>query len=158
MCSIFKIKTMSIKFNSIYGFIIGLALIVYFLFMRMFNLETFVELRFLNLAIVLGGMYWMYYNLFKKQPGVHTYFEGIASGVQAVLIATLTLVVFLQAFMYFNPDFIQSINDRGLWGQDMTVITMGFVIGFEGFFSGFLLSYLMMQFFKPYTKSAMYHS
>lgn len=149
---------MSLRFNSIYGFIIGTELIAYFLFMRIFNLETFVELRFLNLIIVLGGMYWMYHNMYKKQPGRYSYFQGIASGVQAVLIATLMLVVFLQVFMYFTPDFIHGVNERGLWGQDMNVVTMGFVIGFEGFFSGFLLSYLMMQLFKPYTKSAVYHS
>ncbi len=149
---------MTFKFNKLYGFVIGLALITYFLFMHFLNLESMVELRFLNLFIVLGGMYWMYHNMFVKDPGKYSYFQGIASGVQTVLLATLTLVVFLQGFMYFNPEFIASINERGLWGQDMSVLTMGFVIIFEGFFSGFLLSYLMMQFFKPYTRSAVHHS
>ena len=72
-----------------YGLKIAGALIAYFLFMQVVGLSHHVELRLLNVIIIVGGLY---YSLkkFKTTHADHmNYFRGLVTGVATGAIASV---------------------------------------------------------------------
>lgn len=136
------------------------ALIVYFLLMKLAGLETNFYLRSLNLFIMIAGLFFLYRNTFVRgsDEGVG-YLEGLLMGVQLTLISVVIFIVFLGVYIRFlDPEFMQVLESTGLWATSGVSITQA-VIGIlvEGLASGFMISFILMQYFKdiiPNRKSA----
>lgn len=134
-----------------YGIFTAIGLIVYFLVMKMFGLETVYWLRVFNVFIMIGGIFWMLNNQIRRgKPGVG-YFGGLGLGVRLTLTAVILFVIFLAIYgKIINPNFVNSLESSQLWGADVTTdqVVVGILI--EGVVSGVVITFILMQFFKGY--------
>ncbi|NEN25578.1 DUF4199 domain-containing protein [Cryomorpha ignava] len=134
-----------------YALLTGAALIAYFLLMKLFGLETNFYLRIFNLVIMIAGLFFLYRNTFLR--GSHDrvgYLQGLLMGGQLTLIAVGMFIVFLGIYIKFlDPEFMKILGNTGLWATSNISITQA-VLGIliEGLASGFILSFVLMQYFK----------
>lgn len=137
------------KFTFKYGFLIGLALILYFLLIRVLGLVEVYWLRLLN-GIILG--YGIYYAIRKSKEKLNNhinYFEGIGVGIKSGLVATGLFVSFLAIYMYhIDPSFSERLLAKLGWSINNPEKILLMTIFVEGVASTVILSLTFMQLFK----------
>ncbi len=134
-----------------YALFTGAALIAYFLIMKLFGLETNFYLRIFNFVIMTGGIYFLYRNTFHRGENEHVgYLQGLMLGAKLTTIAVVLFMVFLGIYIKFiDPGFMTVLDDTGIWSVDNVSLTqtmLGILI--EGLASGYIISFVLMQFFK----------
>lgn len=128
-----------------YGLRIAAGLIGYFLVMKMFGLSHHVELRFINLAILTAGVF-AALKKFKRTHGDSlNYFRGLITGVATSGIGALLFGVFLFIYMKVDADMMQSIIKNEPMGRYLNAYMASFIVVLEGFFSGFLVTFLLLN-------------
>jgi hypothetical protein len=128
-----------------YGLKIAAGLIFYFVVMRVLNLSHIVELRFMNLIILTAGVY-AALKQFKKSHEDHlNYFRGLITGVTTAGIGSLLFGLFLFAYMQIDVDLMQSIKDNEPMGRYLNPYIASFIVLLEGFFSGFLVTFVLLN-------------
>lgn len=139
-----------------YALFTGGALIAYFLLMKLAGLETNFYLRSLNLIIMIAAIFFLYRNTFVRggEEGVG-YLQGLLMGVQLTVISVVIFIVFLGIYIKFlDPGFMQILESTGLWatsGISVTQAVIGILV--EGLASGFMVSFILMQYFKAFIPS-----
>ena|SRR5690554_665813 len=134
-----------------YALLTGGALIAYFLLMKLFGLETNFYLRIFNFVIMIAGIFLLYRNTFIR--GSHErvgYLAGLLMGLQLTVIAVGMFIAFLGIYIRFiDPGFMEIIESTGLWATSEISIAQA-VLGIliEGLASGFIVSFMLMQYFK----------
>ncbi len=83
------------RIPEIYGTLIFLGLIVYFFIMYAIGLIHVIELRVVNLLIMLGGVYGAMKQFRRTHDGHMNYFRALAVGTVSAIIGTSTFSVFL---------------------------------------------------------------
>ncbi|MGH1386473.1 DUF4199 family protein [Kordia sp.] len=133
-----------------YGGLLALALISYFLIVRMFGLHENPWLRLFNGVIVAFGIYKIIKNV-KKESGVNfNYFEGFKAGIFSGFIATIVFAFFMAIYIFhIDVAFGEKIMEMSLGSVATEPGLLLFVILIEGFASTVVLSLLFMQKFKP---------
>lgn len=134
-----------------YALYTGGALIAYFLLMKLVGLETNFYLRIFNFVIMVAGLFFLYRNTFLRGTNERVgYLQGLLMGVQLTAISVVMFIVFLGIYIKFlDPGFMGVLKDTGLWatsGISITQAVLGILI--EGLASGFILSFVLMQYFK----------
>ena len=129
-----------------YGLRIAGGLIAFFLFMKFSGLVEHVELRALNLVILVVGIY---YSL-KKFKSTHkdhlNYFRGLVTGVATASIGALGFTVFLFVYLKFlDTDMMQFIKDNDPMGRYLNPYISSFIILLEGVFSGLLVTFVLLN-------------
>jgi hypothetical protein len=129
-----------------YGLRIAGGLIVFFLFMKFSGLVEHVELRALNLVILVAGIYYA----LKKFKSTHqdhlNYFRGLVTGVATASIGALGFTVFLFVYLKFlDTDMMQFIMDNDPMGRYLNPYISSFIILLEGVFSGFLVTFVLLN-------------
>jgi hypothetical protein len=128
-----------------YGLRIAVGLIVFFLIMKVIGWHHHVELRFLNLFILVTGVY---YGL-KKFKQTHgnglNYFRGLIMGVAIAGLGSLIFGIFLFVYMQLDSDLMQSIKDNEPMGRYLNPYIAAFMVLLEGFFSGFLVTFVLLN-------------
>src|ERR1044071_9556382 len=82
-----------------YGVRIGIGLIVYFVIMHVVGLSHHVELRLLNLLILVAGVY-LALKKFRDTHGSHlNYFRALVTGVATAAVGSLIFGFFLFIYM-----------------------------------------------------------
>jgi hypothetical protein len=138
----------------IYGLFIGLALIVYFLAMKLLGLEHNFYLRIFNFVILIGGVYLLLRREFFQTDKSISYFEGLGLGLRATITAVLVFLVFLAIYVkVFDPGFIEVLEESQIWGTNITLNQAAIGIFIEGMASAIAISFAWMQYFKKYTSS-----
>ncbi len=133
----------------LYGFITGLGLIAYFLLMSVLGLERNFYLRLLNFFIIVGGIYFLFSTLIDTKGRTIGYIEGLGAGLTLSLVSIITFIIFLVIYItYFNPAFMSVLEESRIWGTDLKLSEAAFGIGLEGVVSGFIVSFIWMQYFK----------
>jgi len=134
--------------NSIkYGLYTSLALIVYFLSMKLFGLEKNFYLRFLNFLFIILGIYALIKQELKKPDA--TYFSTLIQGISMTVVTVLTFLVFLAIYIKaFDPSFIEVMEDSQIWGNQLSVIQASVAIFIEGMASGLVITFAWLQYFK----------
>ncbi|NVK29198.1 MAG: hypothetical protein HWE14_14185 [Flavobacteriia bacterium] len=128
------------------------GLIGFFILMKLAGFEQHHELRIFNFIIVLLGIFALHKKMFLKD-GNHGYFSGFFSGIRMSALAIIFFVVFLSLYAsVFDPQFIEVVEDSGIWGGKLSLFQTGIAILFEGLASCVLLSYISMQYFKAYVE------
>ncbi len=131
-----------------YGFYTFAGLVGYFLIMYMVGLAHIIELRNLNLFIMIPGL-WFALNYFKENSNSHlNYFEGISVGTLTAVIAAIPFSIFMFFFMIYNVDFMMRIKETVPFSQYVNPYIIAFIITFEGFISGVMMSFVLMQYLK----------
>lgn len=127
------------------------ALIVYFLLMKIFGLEKNFYLRILNFFIIGGGIFLLYRNSFVKESNERLgYVQSLMSGALLTIISVVIFTIFLGLYIFFfDPHFRETLNSTSLWATaDMPLSLIVFGILVEGVSSGFIISFILMQYFK----------
>lgn len=132
-----------------YGALTALGLIVYFVLMKLLGLETNFLLRIFNFVFIVAGIYAMYRAMYNAPNDGPSYFAGLGSGIVLTVTAVIVFLVFLGAYVtYFDPDFMQILEDSQIWGADLELVEITFAIFVEGLASGLIISFGLMQYFK----------
>jgi hypothetical protein len=106
-----------------------------------------IELRLLNIAIMLAGVYFALKQFKRTHQGRLDYYKSMLTGVAAAAIGTSTFSLFLFIYMFIDGNLMQSIIDNEPLGKYMNPYIACFIVFLEGLFSGFMVTYLLTNFF-----------
>jgi hypothetical protein len=129
-----------------YGIKIGVGLIVYFTVMHLTGLSHHVELRLLNLLILVTGVY-LALKKFKESHSDHlNYFRALITGVATAAIGSLIFSAFLFAYMKIDTSLMESIVQNEPMGRYLNPYIAAFIVALEGLFSGLLVTFILINF------------
>jgi len=130
-----------------YGLFTALALIVYFLSMKLFGLEKNFYLRFLNFLIIIIGTYALIKQELKKPDA--TYFSTLINGISMTVVTVLGFLIFLAIYIKgFDPSFIEVMEASQIWGNQLSVAQASVAVFIEGMASGVVITFAWLQYFK----------
>lgn len=127
-----------------YGLRIAIGLIAYFLFMQMIGYAHVVELRLLNLLILVAGV-WSALKRFGATHAEMHYFRGLAIGVGTAGIGSLIFAGFLFLYMTFNEALMQAIVQNEPMGHFLNPYIVSCIVAIEGMFSGLFVTFLVIN-------------
>jgi hypothetical protein len=128
-----------------YGLRIAGCLILFFLIMKVVGLGHHAELRLLNLVILTVGIAFA----LKKFKQTHSerlnYFRGLITGVATGGVASLIFGVFLFIYMKLDTSMMQAIIENEPMGRYLNAYMAAFIVVLEGFFSGLLVTFVILN-------------
>ncbi len=128
-----------------YGLRIATTLILFFLIMKVLGFVHHAELRLFNLVILTIGIY-LGLKKFKQTHSDHlNYFRGLIMGVAIGGIASLIFGVFLFIYMKLDTELMQSIIEKEPMGRYLNAYMAAFIVVLEGFFSGLLVTFVLLN-------------
>ena len=134
------------RIPEIYGAIIALGLIVYFFIMYATGLIHVVELRLLNLFIMLAGVYYAMKQFKRTHEGRLDYFRALVTGVATAAVGAATFSLFIFIYLSLDNNLMNSIAVNEPMGIYLNPYIASFAVLLEGVFSGFIVSYLLTNF------------
>ena len=129
-----------------YGLLIFAFIAIYFLLMKLFNMENIKELRLLNIIIVIFFTVRMAREIKMSQEGL-PYLKGLFSLLFANLLAVVFSVIGLALYITMFPDFVNSFQNW-LFGGEPSITTLLIAIIFEGSAAAIIVSFAVMQYYK----------
>lgn len=136
------------RIPQIYGTFIALGLIIYLMLMYAVGLVHVIELRLLNIFIMMAGIYLALKQYRRTHQGHLNYFRALVTGTVTATIGTSTFAVFLFAFLKLEKNLMQSIQQNEPLGIYLNPYIASYIIMLEGVFSGFGITYLLINFFQ----------
>ena len=135
-----------------YGLFTALSLIAYFLLMKVFGLTHIIELRFLNGLIMATGVTLAVRALKNIRHGNLGYFEGLGVGALTSIIGTTIFAAFMVVYIKtFDDTLLKVLSGNDYVGERMAItpgVVVFIVLMLEGVISGFMVSFIAMQWFK----------
>ncbi len=129
-----------------YGVLIAAALIAYFLVMKVAGLSHHVELRLLNLFILVGGVYFAL-KKFKSTHNEHlNYFRARITGVSTCAIASIIFAAFLFLYLQIDTGLMESVVKNEPMGRYLNPYIVAFIVALEGVFSGLLVTFILINY------------
>lgn len=141
-------KARTSQVSQIYGTLIFLGLTVYFLLMYAIGAVHIIGLRFLNVVIMLAGIYYAILQYRRTHDGEISYFRTLTLGTATAFIGSTTFGIFLFFFLKFEGNLMESIKQNEEIGQYLNPYIATCVVMMEGVISGFGLSYLLGNYMK----------
>lgn len=125
------------------------VLVGYFLLMELLGLSQVFELRFLNFLIVGYGLFKCQEKIVKSGSGLLT---GFTSGLitTALMIAQFSVLI-LVYLVFVDNAFIETLQSSSSLIQGLTTTEILMLVGFEGFGSGVIVSFINMVYLRQYT-------
>jgi hypothetical protein len=130
----------------IYGSFIAAGLILYFLISYFAGFVHVVELRLFNFAILGTGIYYALRQFQHTHGGQVNYFRGLVVGVSSAAVGTSIFVLFLFFLFKIDSALYQSVVKEGPMGEYMNAYMASFAVWIEGIFSGFMATFILMNF------------
>lgn len=128
-----------------YGIRIAAGLIVYFVVMHLAGLSHHVELRLLNLLILVAGVY-VALKKFREAHNAHLhYFRALAIGVGTATIGSCLFALFLFLYMLFDQSFMEWLIANEPMGRFLNPFMAAFIVALEGVFSGLLVTFVLLN-------------
>jgi hypothetical protein len=128
-----------------YGLRIAAVLILFFLIMKLINLGHHAELRLFNLVILTVGVYLALKKFKQTHSAQLNYFRGLITGVATAGIGSAIFGVFLFIYMKLDSGLMQSIIDNEPMGRYLNPYIAAFIVVLEGFFSGLLVTFVILN-------------
>lgn len=129
-----------------YGVRIAFGLIAYFLVMYLVGLAHQVELRLLNLFILIAGVYFALKKFRETHDHRLHYFRALATGVSTAATGAILFAAFLFIFMTLDDSLMTSVRTYEPMGRFMNPYIASAIVALEGFFSGFLVTFIVINF------------
>ena len=130
-----------------YGGWTSVALVVYFLLMKLFNLETVVELRFLNFFIMFLGIRFFLLRLKRENNDKLEYLPALGYGFLVATFASVIFSVFMFIYLsYIDHAMMQYIQEHKPFGERLTPASAAVVLILEGDSSGAIISFALAQY------------
>jgi hypothetical protein len=131
-----------------WGLVTFVLLSIFFLLMKLLGFVQILELRFFNAFIMFFGCF-MAIKTARNNLKNFSYFKGLASGALNGLLASLIFIIFGFIYVSFiDPDFRHVIRMDEPLGLHFNIYLALFQIFMEGVGSGFLFSFIIMQWMK----------
>lgn len=143
-----KITDYPNRIPEIYGTFIFIGLLVYFFLMLALGLINVVELRLLNLPIMGTGIYLAIKQFRRTHDGQLDYFRALVLGVSTGFIGTSSFVLFLFIYMKLQTNFLTSILEGEALSEYMNTYIATFAVWIEGIFSGFIMTFILINYMK----------
>lgn len=134
------------RIPEIYGTLIFFALIAWFFLMYMFDLVHVIELRLVNLAFLLAGVYFALKQYQRTHRGQMDYFHAFTTGMATAAIGTLTFATFLLIYLHIDKNLMQQIAEGQPLGFYLDPYIASFMVSLEGVFSGLFVTFLLSNF------------
>ncbi|MHA6248441.1 DUF4199 domain-containing protein [Pontibacter sp. CAU 1760] len=135
-----------------YGLLTAAGFIAYFLLMKLVGLAHVVELRFLNGLIMAVGVVLAIKGLKKVSGGEVGYFKGLGTGMITAAVSTVLFATFMVVYAKLaNGEMLEVLSAEDYFGQRIKStpgIVIFSVLMLEGVISGFMISFIAMQYFK----------
>jgi hypothetical protein len=129
------------------GLRIGGGLIAYFLIMKFTGLLDHVELRALNLVILVAGVFFAL-KKFKQTHEDHlNYFRALVTGVATSAVGSIVFTAFLFVYLTFiDTAMMQYLIDNEPMGRYLNPYIASFIVALEGVFSGLLVTFILINY------------
>lgn len=128
-----------------YGVLIAAGLIVFFLLMKLIGLGHQAELRLLNLVIMTAGIYYALIKFRQTHSDHLNYFRGLITGVATGGVASVIFGIFLFLYMKIDSGLMQAIIENEPMGRYLNAYIAAFIVVLEGFFSGLLVTFVILN-------------
>lgn len=129
-----------------YGLKTAGGLIAFFLLMKVVGLAHIYELRFLNVFIQIGGIYYAL-KKFKDTHGHHiNYFRALVTGVTTGAIGSALFAIFLFTYLMIDTGMMADIMVKEPMGQHLNPYISAFMVALEGIFSGLLFTFILINY------------
>ncbi len=129
---------------------IYLGIIIYFFLMKLLGLENISELRVLNFLIVVWGVN----SSVKKniiENNDNEYLTNLSIAFSTSFFAILAIAFSLVFYITFiNYNLIHVMENSSLWGNDLSLGHVVFIILIEGLASSIICSFIIMQYWKKH--------
>ena len=131
-----------------YGVLTTAVLIAYFMIMKAFGLVHNFELRAFNAIIMFTGVF-LSIRSYKKWKGNNFQFlKGAGVGIMTSLVVAVLFSIFVTAYVGLNPAFLTEIKQTEPQGIHLNEWAIAIIIFIEAAASGFLFTYMSMQWLK----------
>lgn len=134
------------RIPEIYGPLIALGLITFFFLMYLMGWVHTIELRLLNLFIVLPGVYFALKQYQRTHRGHMDYFHAFTTGMGTAAIGVLSFSVFLLVYLHMDKSLMKSIAEQEPLGFYLNPYIASFMVALEGIFSGLFVTFLLSNF------------
>lgn len=141
-----KIWNIASRISMVYGVVIALGLMGYFLIMYLIGLIHITELRLLNLFIMMAGVYFAIKQFRRTHRGHIDYFHAFTTGMAAVAIGTVIFSVFIFLFLSVDKNLMQIISKNAPLGFYLDPYIAAYAILAEGTFTGLFVTFLLSNF------------
>jgi hypothetical protein len=128
-----------------YGLRIAAGLIGYFLIMQVIDKHHHVELRLLNLFILVAGVYFALKKMKDTQAHLN-YFNALITGVATAAIGSIIFAAFLFVYMQVDSTLMDSIRENEPLGHYLNPYMASFIVALEGVFSGLLVTFVLINY------------
>ena len=131
------------------GLITSLALIGYFMLMKLFGLEQVLELRFFNAIILAFGICNGIIRLKRELHEDEFYLKGLMQGFYISVIAVISFGLFMSFYLsFFDVALLEHIRQKSTVGMSINGVSIFVVIFMEGMASAVIVTFAAMQYFK----------
>jgi len=129
-----------------YSGLTSLALLAYFLLMKVLNLTTIVELRYLNFFIMLLGIRFFILRLKRENNDKLEYLQSLGYGFVVAVFSSLFFSAFMFTYLaYIDHGMLQNIQANQPFGNYLTPGSAAIVLILEGVSSGAIISFALAQ-------------
>jgi len=130
------------------GVLTGISLIGFFLLMKLLQLNYILELRYANIIFLYFGILYTLTQR-RKYQGDLEYLPSLIDGLKTTGLTVLMFSVFFVCYLLFiDPDFMLYLQQEAPLGKYLTPWTVMGVLMIEGFISGGIITFCMMQYYK----------
>ncbi len=129
-----------------YGLRIAAGLIGFFLIMKLAGLSHHVELRLINLLILVAGIYYALKKFRLTHRDSLNYFRALITGVATGAVGSLVFALFLFIWMKLDNAMMQSIIENEPMGRFLNAYMAAFIVALEGVFSGLLVTFVLINY------------
>ncbi|MCW5909459.1 MAG: DUF4199 domain-containing protein [Cyclobacteriaceae bacterium] len=129
-----------------YGLKIAGGLVVFFMLMKVAGLAHIYELRFLNVFIQVGGIYFALKKFRETHDEHMNYFRALVTGVATGAVSSVIFALFLFAYLSVDAAFMQDIITKEPMGRYLNPYITAFMVALEGLFSGLLFTFIIINY------------
>jgi hypothetical protein len=130
------------------GLVVLASVIGYFFVMKLLGFYEIMLLRSFN-AVFLGVGIWIALSRYRKMIGRNIdYFMGMRMGVLITLIVSVPFAIFVGIYLSLDTGFMNYIVENHDFGAYLSPLVSAIGVGVEGLVSGFIITYVVMPYFK----------
>ena len=126
---------------------------LWFVIMKLAGFIYVLELRFLNIFLLLGGIILAEKEYSKVKNEKFNYFNGFRVGIKTAFVATVSFSALILLYLLFvEPSFLDVIKEKEPLGSHLYNPYMVFIaMVVQGLAYGLLETFVVMQYMKAYT-------
>jgi hypothetical protein len=114
--------------------------------MKLVGLVHHYELRFLNVFIQVGGIYFAL-KKFRETHDQHlNYFRALVTGVATGAISSVIFALFLFGYLTIDANLMQGVIENEPMGRYLNPYITAFMVALEGLFSGLLFTFIIINY------------